>query len=455
MLPIAVIGIGYVGLVTAACFAKVGHRVINLDIDPKKVAQLRQGCIPIFEPGLESIVKETSSDGRLSFTTEYETTVPGTKIVVLAVDTPTGPDGRCNTHRIEQAALSVADAMTEDLFVVIKSTVPVGTSARIESLMRQRLHERGVPFSVELISNPEFLREGLAINDFMKPDRVVVGVSSERAEEVMRELYQPFQHTLEKFIVMDTRSSELTKYASNAMLACRISYMNWLSRLCEENGADIEQVRIGMGADTRIGPAFLRPGIGFGGSCFPKDIRALKGMADELELPCNLIAAIDTTNEEQKVRLSQKIIEHFSQQHVTDPVIAIFGLAFKPDTDDMREAPSIPLIKQLIGGGMTVRLFDPVAMENAKKLLPPSPQIIWCRDEWEAATGADAVAFATEWSCFVNVDFQRLRQCMRGTILFDGRNMFSPDHVCRQGFSYVSIGRQPVYVQSAVEFSCH
>jgi UDPglucose 6-dehydrogenase len=446
---IAVVGVGYVGLVSAACLAEVGYTVVCLDIDQKKIGGLRSGVVPIFEPGLESMVQRNSSEGRLLFTCDYREAIAGTKIAVLAVDTPTGGDGLCDLRNIHRAGESLADAMTGDMVVVIKSTVPVGTSAHVGAIIQRRLTERGVSFYVEMVSNPEFLREGAAVHDFMHPDRVVIGVSSERAEEVMRDLYRPFCHSAEKFILMDTPSSEMTKYAANTMLACRISYMNWLSRLCEATGADIGSVKTGIGSDTRIGPAFLHAGIGFGGSCFPKDIRALQGMAREKELSCALIEAIDLTNEEQKEILGHKIERYFDERGgIQGKTIAVLGLAFKPDTDDMREAPSLVLVRQLIEAGASVRLFDPVAMDNAKRLVAPSPGITWCDSEWSAVSDADAIALATEWSRFRDLDLHRLRTVMRGSAFFDGRNLFSPDEMGRKGFDYVSIGRPPVFARS-------
>lgn len=443
---IAVVGIGYVGLVSAACLAEVGHDVICLDIDQKKIQGLNNGIVPIFEPGLEQLVLNNIAAGRLHFTSEYPTAIANTPVVILAVDTPTGSDGRCNLRNIERAAQSITEAMTGDMVIVIKSTVPVGTADRVGILVRDLLTQRGVHYRTEIVSNPEFLREGVAIHDFMHPDRVIIGVSTERAEEIMRDLYQPFGHSPDKFIVMDTASSEMTKYAANTMLACRISYINWLSRLCEATGADISCVQHGIGSDKRIGPSFLRAGIGYGGSCFPKDIRALQGMAKEYGLSHDLIRAIDQTNEEQKNVLGTKIIRYFhSHGGIQAKTIAIFGLAFKPDTDDMREAPSLVLINQLVTAGARLRLFDPVAMDNAKKLIPPLPQITWCDNELEAAHGADAVALATEWHRFSSLDYSRLHDVMNGHAFFDGRNLLSPDEMGRKGFDYVSVGRPPVH----------
>lgn len=465
---IAIVGVGYVGLVSAACLAEVGYTVVCLDIDEKKISGLKNGIVPIFEPGLEPMVQKNTQEGRLVFTTNYVEAIPDTKLAILAVDTPTGRDGKCDLKNIESAAKSLADALRGDIVVVIKSTVPVGTSKHVGNIIRRRLEEKGVQYSVDMVSNPEFLREGAAVHDFMHPDRIVIGVSSERAEGLMRDLYRPFRHCAEKFIIMDTPSSEMTKYAANTMLACRISYMNWLSRLCEATGADIGSVKMGIGSDTRIGPAFLRSGIGFGGSCFPKDIRALQGMAKEKGIECNLIEAIEKTNEEQKAFLGRKILAYFDERGgACGKQIAVFGLAFKPETDDMREAPSIVLIHQLVDAGIDVRLFDPVAMDNAKKIIPPSSHITWCANEWQAAQDADAIALATEWPRFCSLDLKRLRSTMRGNAFFDGRNVFSPEEMGHKGFDYISIGRQmataqeeesqqaqPVLVPKPSPFSC-
>ena len=446
---ITVVGVGYVGLVSAACLAEAGHHVICLDIDERKIEQLKRGKTPIFEPGLEPMVKRGLAEGRLTFTTEYAEALSSATTAFLAVDTPPDAEGRCDVKNLRQASLSIAEAISNDLLVVVKSTVPVGTCRQVEATIRNRLRERGLDVCVEVVSNPEFLREGAAVHDFMQPDRVVIGVSSERSEERMREVYQPFRHDREKIIVMDLESSELTKYASNAMLACRISFMNWLSRLCETTGADIDSVRAGMGSDSRIGSAFLQAGIGFGGSCFPKDIRALRWMAEEQGLPAALIEAIDTTNEEQKLVLGAKILRFLSER--SGATVAVLGLSFKPGTDDMRCSPALILIQQLLDAGFFVRLFDPAAMENAKRLLPSSSAIRWCSSEWEAVTGADAIALATEWPLFKAMDLKRVRSLMRGNGYFDGRNQFSPEEMAALGFEYASIGRQTAADKRAAE----
>ena len=444
---ITVVGVGYVGLVSAACLAEAGHEVTCLDIDERKIEQLGRGIVPIFEPGLEPMVKRGLAEGRLIFTTDYAKALSAATIAFLAVDTPPDAEGRCDVTSLRKASLSIAEAIGNDLLVVVKSTVPVGTCRLVEKIIRRRLRERGLKLCVEVASNPEFLREGAAVHDFMHPDRVVIGVSSERAEERMREVYQPFRHDRERLIVMDLESSELTKYASNTMLACRISFMNWLSRLCEATGADIDSVRAGMSSDSRIGQAFLQAGIGFGGSCFPKDIRALRWMAQEQGLPSGLIEAIDATNEEQKLVLGTKILR-FLAKRPAGAIVAVLGLSFKPGTDDMREAPALILIQQLVEAGVCVQLFDPVAMENAKKLLAPSSAIRWCSSEWEAVAGADAIALATEWPLFKAMDLKRTLSLMRGNGYFDGRNVFVPEEMAALGFEYASIGRRPAAAEA-------
>lgn len=443
---IVVVGIGYVGLVSAACFAEVGHKVVCLDIDSKKIQNLRQGIIPIYEPGLASIVRSNTAAGRLQFTTDYAEALQDADVAILAVDTPTSHDGTCDTTNLEAAARTLGQTITQDLFVIIKSTVPVGTSERIKAVIVAELEKRHLSPTLELISNPEFLREGCAVHDFCCPDRIVIGTSSDAATRRMKALYKPFNHPEGTFVFMDPTSSEMTKYAANTMLACRISFMNWLSPLCEKSGADIEMVRKAIGLDPRIGPHFLRAGIGFGGSCFPKDIRALRGMARASGVSEAFVAAIDMTNELQKMTLGEKIIAYFQERGGTEgKTIAVWGLSFKPDTDDMREAPSLILINQLLAVGIHPRLYDPAAMENAKKLLPHNDRITWCHDGWHAAQNADGIALVTEWKEFCAVDLGRLKQFMRGKAFFDGRNQYSPAQMAQCGFDYLSIGRAPVY----------
>jgi UDPglucose 6-dehydrogenase len=442
MKKIVVIGCGYVGLVTAACLAEVGHIVTCLDVDEAKIAALKNGKIPIYEPGLDEMVIKNIHLSRLHFTTSYQEAISDAPLVMIAVDTPPRKDGSCDTRNLERAAQMVGQKMTNDLGIVIKSTVPVGTSYAVTSIISSTLEKRGVNFWFEVISNPEFLREGLAIVDFMKPDRVIIGLRSERAEELMRTLYQPFGHP-EKLIFMDVASSELTKYAANSMLALRISFMNSLTLLCEQTGADIEAIKKGIGSDKRIGSSFLNAGLGYGGSCFPKDVKALEQMLLERALPSDIITAIDSTNERQKHALSDKIFSFFGGS-LERKTIAILGLAFKPDTDDMREAPSLVLINDLLEQGATLRVYDPVAMENTKKILPPSSQLIFCENEESAISGADAIALVTEWSRFRNLDYKSLLRTMKGNAFFDGRNQFSPERMAALGFSYISIGRKPV-----------
>jgi UDPglucose 6-dehydrogenase len=444
MRKIVVIGCGYVGLVTAACLAEVGHTVFCLDVDEKKVAALRRGKVPIYEPGLDELVVKNTALSRLFFTSSYEEALQDALLVMIAVDTPPLKDGSCDTRNLKRAAQMIGETMTNDLAIVTKSTVPVGSAQLISSIIASSLQKREVNFWFEVISNPEFLREGHAIADFMHPDRVIIGLESERAEEIMRTLYQPFQHTPQTLLFMDVASSELTKYAANSMLALRISFMNSLTSLCEKAGADIESIKRGIGSDSRIGPAFLNAGCGYGGSCFPKDVKALEQMMRSFGVPSDIITAVDTQNEQQKRMLGLKILSFFENQGgIYDKTIAILGLAFKPDTDDMREAPSLVLIDELLKRGASLRLYDPVAMENTKKILPSSSRILFCESEEEALTGAHAVALVTEWQQFKTLDYKNLIQKMKGNAFFDGRNQFSPEEMGGFGFTYISVGRKP------------
>lgn len=442
MRQITVVGMGYVGLVTAACFADVGYKVICLDIDTKKIASLQSGSIPIYEPGLEALLQRNIFAGRLVFTTDYHLAFSSTKIAMVAVDTPTNSDGASNLSNLTHAIRSIGHSICQDLVLIIKSTVPVGTASYVDALLKECLLERHLTYSIDIISHPEFLSEGSAILNFTKPDRMIFGVSSERSEELMRDLYQPFHISEAAFVFMDIPSSEMTKYAANAMLACRISFMNWMSQLCESTGADIEAVRAGIGSDPRIGPAFLRAGAGFGGSCFPKDIRALRGMAIKYGISPLIIDAIDKTNEHHKHTLAKKILHHFrTADGIQGKTVAILGLSFKPNTDDIRDAPSLTLIQDLLEHDIRVRLYDPVAMDNVRKLIRPSPLITWSRDPYHAADQAHAIALVTEWDEFKTLRLDQLRERMLSNLFFDGRNQFQPDHMSRHGFTYISIGR--------------
>lgn len=444
-MDILVVGSGYVGLVTGACFAEMGHHVTCLDIDKEKIENLKKGIIPIYEPGLEELVKRNVQANRLTFTTDYTSAVKRATVCFLAVPTPMGQDGACDLTFVFQAAGQIASVMTEYKVIVSKSTVPVGTCFKIKQIVQETLEDLGLQIDFDVVSNPEFLKEGDAIHDFMKPDRIVLGVDNAHVEAIMKELYTPFNLNHDRIIVMDVLSSEMTKYAANAMLATRISFMNEISGLCEHLGADITKIRKGIGADKRIGNDFLYAGIGYGGSCFPKDIRALRKTAIDLGYKLHLVDAVDHVNERQKRSIASKIATYF-HNHLEGKTIAVWGLAFKPGTDDLREAPSLLLVEELARAGANLRLFDPVAMEKAKQLpqlAPYEKQITWCYDEKESAKGADGIALVTEWKQFRFLDFPEILSQMKGRAFFDGRNQYHREEMALKGFDYISIG-QPI-----------
>lgn len=441
---ILVVGTGYVGLVTGACFAEMGHQVTCLDIDHQKIQLLRENKIPIFEPGLEEIVKRNSAAGRLEFTTNYQEGVAKALLCFIAVSTPSGEDGSADLSYVKQAARQIALYMNDYKVIVNKSTVPVGSGSMVSQVISHTLAEQGVSYEFDVVSNPEFLKEGDAIHDFMKPDRIVIGVDNPRVAALMKELYAPFNLNHERILIMDLASAEMTKYAANAMLASRISFMNEMATLCEKLGADISMVRKGIGSDQRIGYSFLYAGAGYGGSCFPKDVKALQAMAKKMDCPSSLIDAIEEVNLRQKRWLGSKVEAYFeSRGGLANKTFAIWGLSFKPGTDDMREAPALILIRHLLEKGGYVRLFDPVAMGKAKELLKASPQIYWSSDEFDAAKGADAIILVTEWKQFRFVDFNRLVPSLKGRAFFDGRNQYSPKEMAARGFDYFSVGQQP------------
>lgn len=445
-MKLLVVGTGYVGLVTGTCMAEMGHQVTCLDINAQKIAMLSEGEVPIYEPGLKEMITRNLLAGRLSFTTDYAEGVAAGTICFIAVDTPQGPDGQADLRSIRQAAKSIAENMQDYRVIVNKSTVPVGTAREVETIIQQVLDQRGVEIPFDVVANPEFLKEGDAVNDCMKPDRVIIGSSSQAATALMRDLYAAFTVNHDRMIVMDVASAELTKYAANAMLATRISFMNELSGLCEQLGADIKQVRAGMGADHRIGYHFLYAGVGFGGSCFPKDLQALQAQSRSVTYSMPLIHAVSEVNDRQKLLLGNKIADYFATRGgLANKSIGILGLAFKPNTDDMREAPSLVLIRQLLDAGAKVRLFDPVAMGQARKFLLGEARVHWCENEQEVAEGADALALVTEWRQFRFLDFPLLRQQMRGHAFFDGRNQYASDEMASHGFDYFSVGRAPAY----------
>jgi len=443
MMELLIVGTGYVGLVTGACFAEKGHTVTCLDIDQDKIEKLKQGIIPIYEPGLEEIVIRNIKLGRLKFTTDYKSAMSNATACFIAVPTPSNEDGSCNTSYVEDAARQIAEHMAGYCVLVNKSTVPVGTADRVKAVVNNVLERRKLQIPFDVVSNPEFLKEGAAIQDCLSPDRIVIGSDAAKGTEIMKKIYAPFikSSDSERLLLMDTRSAEMTKYAANAMLATRISFMNEIADICKKVGANVNEVRKGMGMDPRIGPSFLYPGVGYGGSCFPKDIRALMAIAKNAGTEPILLQATDLVNERQKKLLPQQMAHYFSHKGgLNGKTIAIWGLSFKPDTDDMREAPSLTVIDQLLKQGARLRLFDPVAMANAKKIMGNRPEIVWCSNEFEAAVGADAIALITEWKQFRFVDFKKIGTHMKGLALFDGRNQYRPIEIKHSGFDYISIG---------------
>ncbi|MCM2329293.1 MAG: UDP-glucose/GDP-mannose dehydrogenase family protein [Lysobacter sp.] len=439
-MKVSIIGTGYVGLVTGACLADVGNHVLCLDIDERKIAMLRGGEIPIFEPGLREIVRANAAAGRLAFTTDPAESARYGRVQMIAVGTPPGEDGSADLQYVLAAARGIATHMDGPRVVVDKSTVPVGTADKVRAEIAKTLAARGAAHAFSVVSNPEFLKEGAAVEDFMRPDRIVIGADEPDAVEAMRELYGPFQRNHERLQVMDIRSAELTKYAANAMLATRISFMNELALLAERLGADIEHVRKGIGSDPRIGYHFLYPGTGYGGSCFPKDVTALLRTAREHGIDLKVVGAVEEANDRQKGVLVDKIARRFGER-LDGRRIAIWGLAFKPNTDDMREAPSRVVIDGLLERGATVVAYDPVAMPEARHIYAAEPRVSFADEALEAAGGADALAIVTEWKAFRSPDFDELKRRLASPVIFDGRNLYDPATVRAHGFEYFAIGR--------------
>ncbi|KMJ54052.1 UDP-glucose 6-dehydrogenase [Vogesella sp. EB] len=439
-MKITVIGSGYVGLVTGTCLAEVGNHVLCLDVDPAKIAMLQAGGIPIYEPGLDEMVKRNVAAGRLSFTTDVAASVAFGDIQFIAVGTPPDEDGSADLQYVLAAARNIGQHMNGYKVIVDKSTVPVGTADKVNAAIAATLGARGVDIDYSVVSNPEFLKEGAAIEDFMKPDRIVVGAGDERAIDMMRRLYEPFQRNHERILFMDVRSAELTKYAANAMLATRISFMNELANLAETLGADIELVRKGIGSDPRIGYHFLYPGTGYGGSCFPKDVKALVATGRDNGHAMRVLTAVEAANDAQKLRLVEKVVAKFGAD-LTGRRFALWGLAFKPNTDDMREAPSRVIVDELTRRGAQVVAFDPVAMHEASRAMADIAGFAFADDMMSPLHGADALLIATEWKAFRSPDFSELKRLLLQPLIFDGRNMYDPAWLRAQGFEYHAIGR--------------
>jgi len=439
-MKVTIFGSGYVGLVTGACLAEVGNEVVCVDIDQGKIDRLNQGEVPIHEPGLDSVIDRNRDAGRLQFTTDVDAGVAHGLFQFIAVGTPPDEDGSADLQYVTAVARSIGERMSEYRIIVNKSTVPVGTADRVRDTVNAVLAERQVKVEFDVVSNPEFLKEGAAIEDFMKPDRIVIGTDNPRTTELLRALYAPFNRNHDRLVCMDIRSAELTKYAANAMLATKISFMNELANLAEKLGADIEKVRVGIGSDPRIGYHFIYPGCGYGGSCFPKDVKALERIARDVDYPAQLLQAVEGVNDRQKLRLFEKIDGYFKSD-LKDKTFALWGLAFKPNTDDMREASSRTLMEKLWAAGAKVRAFDPVAMEEVHRIYGDRPDLVLCDSPEAALEGADALAIVTEWNLFRSPDFAAIKAALKSPAIFDGRNLYDPEHLKGEGFDYFGIGR--------------
>lgn len=439
-MKLCIIGTGYVGLVTGTCFAEMGNNVICVDIDETKIAMLNRGEVPIYEPGLKEMIDTNSAAGRITFTTGLKDAVQRSEIIFIAVGTPADEDGSADLSHVIDVSKSIAQYVNEPKIIVTKSTVPVGTADLVRQTIKARMKELDNVHEFTIVSNPEFLKEGAAIDDFMKPDRVILGVEDEEAAKIMKELYEPFSRGAERILVMNIRSAEMTKYASNAFLATKISFMNELSHLCEALDADISEVRHGMGSDTRIGHKFIFPGVGYGGSCFPKDVRALISMHSDAGTSARIIQAVEETNQSQKMVLVDKLVKLWGED-MSGKTIAIWGLAFKPQTDDMREAPATVIINALLGMGATIQAYDPIAIPTAKKVFANTDNITFVESEYDALEGADAMLLVTEWHIFRLPDWQKMKSLMKQPLILDGRNQYEPQTMRELGFEYHSIGR--------------
>jgi len=440
-LKITIVGSGYVGLVSGTCFAEMGNKVTCVDIDEKKIENLKKGVIPIFEPGLEAMVLRNLKNNNIFFTSSLSNAIQDAQIVFIAVGTPMGDDGSADLQYVLAVAKSIGDSMTKELVVVDKSTVPIGTADKVRATIQNELDKRELQINFHVVSNPEFLKEGAAIDDFMKPDRVVIGADAEYAFEVMKQLYSPFFRTRDRFITMDIRSAEMTKYAANAMLATKISFMNEIANICERVGADANQVRIGIGSDKRIGYSFIYPGAGYGGSCFPKDIKALQKVAEAHQYHPKIIKAVEQVNNEQKFVIAHKIIKRFGED-LTGFTFGLWGLAFKPGTDDMREAPAIYVVKELTKRGAKIKAYDPKAIEEAKAFyLKDVKNIEYFDSKIKVLKEANALILLTEWKEFRSPDFHEVKQQLMNPIIFDGRNQYNAFNLEEKGFEYFQIGK--------------
>ncbi len=439
---ICIVGTGYVGLVTAACLAEMGNHIVCIDSNPEIIDGLKGGRVHIFEPGLEALVQRNTAEGRLRFSVDLKEGLEQGLFVFNCVGTPPREDGSCDLSQVREVARRIGELITEYKIIVNKSTVPVGTADLVARIVTEGVSRRGLNVEFDVVSNPEFLKEGDAVNDFMKPDRIIVGTDNVRTAKLLEALYAPFARSRDKMVAMGVRSAELTKYAANCMLATKISFINEIANICERVGADVSAVRRGIGSDHRIGYHFIYPGIGYGGSCFPKDVKALITTALESGYEPELIRAVDAVNHRQKQVLAAKISAYFGEQGgVAGKVLAIWGLAFKANTDDMRDASSLAVIAALTAAGMEVRAFDPVAGERAAGLLKANPRVRICEEQYQTLAGADALAVVTDWNQFRNPDFNRMKQLLKAPVLFDGRNLYDPEVVAGQGFAYFGIGR--------------
>lgn len=437
---ITIIGTGYVGLVSGACFAQMGNKVTCIDIDKKKITKLKQGIVPIYEPGLERMVQENLKNKTLQFSSQLALSLDNTQIIFIAVGTPMNTDGSANLKHVLMVARNIGLNLTKYAVIVDKSTVPVGTADKVQKAIEKEIKKRKIDLSFDMVSNPEFLKEGAAIDDFMYPDRVVVGVSSNKALSIMREVYAPFMKSHDRFIAMDVRSAEMTKYAANAMLATKISFINEISNICELVGADINKVRSGIGSDNRIGFSFIYPGCGYGGSCFPKDVQALSKTAKDYGYTSQLLDAVERVNNAQKFILSDKVIKHFGK-NLSSFTFAVWGLAFKPGTDDMREASAITIINELTRRGATIQAYDPKARSEAENhYLKGNNNVLYVNDKYQALEDADALILITEWLEFRSPDFSKIKNTLKTNLFFDGRNQFDKKRMQKLGFKYIQIG---------------